>query len=177
MNTNKTLVPGPAWSSVRGHNSVGPMQPSNDKSGGLNRLLVMERLYRYGWAVDERRDDLLADCFTENAVWDAVSMGVDEIGPFTGREAVVKFLTGFQSVEDDQRRHIFTNVLVDGLTTTSAVVHAYFMLTASRNAFMTPVTVGPYRVQMLKQEDVWRIEHMTGGFDSSMGPGHGPGDS
>lgn len=59
------------------------------------------------------------------------SHGADSVGLFVGRDAVVEFLTAFWDEQTDQRRHIFTNVVVSDLTGTSGVVHTYLLLTSS----------------------------------------------
>jgi hypothetical protein len=129
--------------------------------------MIGERVHRYGWGYDERDPGQLADCFTADGVWEGSIMGADQVGPFVGRDAVVAFLAGFWDVQTDQRRHIFTNVVVDDLTGTTATAHAYLLLTASSDATMTPVTNGPYRLEMRKEEGgVWRIARLTAGFDA-----------
>ena len=158
--------PAPAWAKDVGHVVMSPMAHDTDGARGLDRVLIAERLYRYGWSYDERNRELLADCFTEDAVWEGNVMGGEIVGPHEGRDAVMEFLTGFWEIQDDQRRHIFTNVIVDDLTETTAVAHGYILLTASKDATMTPVTAGPYRLAMRKQADGWRIARLTGGFDA-----------
>jgi hypothetical protein len=88
------------------------------------------------------------------------------VGPIEGREAIADWLGEFWDQQQDQRRHIFTNVIVDDLTETSAVAHAYLLLTASSGAVMTPVTAGPYRLVMRREPDSWRIERLVAGFDA-----------
>jgi hypothetical protein len=92
--------------------------------------------------------------------------GGEGVGPFEGRDAVVEFLTGFWTVQTDQRRHIFTNVVVDELTGDGAVAHAYLLLTAATGGTMTPVTNGPYRLHLRKDAGTWRISRLVAGFDA-----------
>ncbi len=93
-------------------------------------------------------------------------MGVDTIDPHRGRGAVVEFLAGFWSIQTDQRRHIFTNVVITDLDESTAVAHAYLLLTAASNGVMAPITTGPYRLAMRREQGVWRIARLVAGFDA-----------
>jgi hypothetical protein len=162
-----TTTPGPqpAWATSAGRATVKPLV-ATDPAEAADRVMIAERVHRYGWGYDERDRALLADCFTADAVWEGSIMGGDTVGPFEGRDAVTAFLVDFWATQTDQRRHIFTNVVVDDLRGSSAVAHAYLLLTASSQATMTPVTTGPYRLTLRKEDGVWRIDRLTAGFDA-----------
>jgi ketosteroid isomerase-like protein len=132
----------------------------------LDRILVAERIYRYGWAYDEKDPGLLADCFTEDGVWEGSIMGQVDVGPFEGRAAIAEWLGAFWDEQDDQRRHIFTNVIVQDLTADTAVAHAYLLLTGASDASMATITNGPYRFELVKEEDSWRLKRLVAGFDA-----------
>ena len=163
-----TQRPQPAWASQAGQVRVQAMGADRDPGRAADRIMIGERIHRYGWGYDERNADLLADCFTTDGVWEGSIMGADGVGPFEGRQAVVAFLTEFWTVQTDQRRHVFTNVIVDALTETTAVAHAYLVLTATSDGTMTPVTNGPYRLEMRRDpaDDSWRIARLVAGFDA-----------
>lgn len=76
----KALQPKPGWATQSGF-AVPPCAPAPDTASTPDRVLAAERIYRYGWANDERDSDALIDCFTEQAVWEGWLMGVDQIGP------------------------------------------------------------------------------------------------
>jgi ketosteroid isomerase-like protein len=160
------MQPSPAWARADGRVELRPLRHDEESSRAVDRALIAERIYRYGWGYDERDRAYLADCFTDDAVWEGNVMGHQPVGPIKGREAVVDWLGEFWGQQQDQRRHIFTNVIVDELTPSSAVAHAYLLLTASAGATMTPVTAGPYRLVMRREADSWRIERLVAGFDA-----------
>ena len=160
------LNPAPGWAKVSGHAILVPLTNGVPGENGVDRFLIAERIFRYGWAYDERDRELLGDCFTSNGIWEGDIMGTTAVGPFVGREAIVEFLTGFWSDQTDQRRHIFTNIVIDGLTSHEATAHAYLLLTASSDSMMTPVTTGPYRFELVKGDDSWRLQRLVGGFDA-----------
>jgi hypothetical protein len=165
MNRTTDLRPAPAWAKAGGHSQVTALH-HRDADRAIDHVLIAERIYRYGWAFDERNPELLGDCFTEDAVWEANVMGLEPVGPYVGRAAIVQWLAGFWEIQHDQRRHLFTNVIVQDLTDTTATAHAYLMLTASADAAMTPVTAGPYRLELLREPDSWRLARMVAGFDA-----------
>lgn len=159
-----TSHPQPAWATTADHVQTKALGADSDRAA--DRVLIAERVHRYGWGYDERNRAQLADCFTADGRWEANIMGVDKVDTFEGREAVVDFLTGFWDEQTDQRRHIFTNVIVDDLEGDSAVAHAYLTLTATADATVQTVTNGPYRFTMQRDQGVWRIAHLFAGFDA-----------
>lgn len=161
-----TSHPQPAWATTADHVQTKALAADEDSSRAADRALIAERVHRYGWGYDERNRSQLAECFTTDGQWEANIMGVDRIGPFEGRDAVVDFLTEFWAEQTDQRRHIFTNVIVDDLAGDGAVAHAYLTLTATADATLQTVTNGPYRFTMQRDEGVWRIAHLYAGFDA-----------
>ncbi len=164
--TTAALQPEPAWAHNADHSRVQAVAPRDDVNETLDRLLVAERIYRYAWGYDERDAELLGACFTEDGVWKGSIMGTDPVGPFEGRAAVVEFLTGFWDLQQDQRRHIFTNVVIDQLDADTATAHAYLMLTAASDARMQPQTTGPYRFDLVRDGGVWRMKRLNAGFDA-----------
>ena len=167
MSEKSDLRPAPAWSRLAGLTKVKKLAAEPEVSRAIDRLLIAERIYRYGWAYDERDREGLGDCFSLNGVWEGLIMGLTAVGPFQGREAIVEWLTGFWAIQHDQRRHVFTNVVVDDLSGTEATAHAYLILTASADSTMAPITVGPYRLSLVKEADgVWRLSRLEAGFDA-----------
>jgi hypothetical protein len=150
------------------HAAVRPLVADTEAGPAIDRLLVAERIARYGWAYDERDREGLGDCFTEDGVWEGQIMGTDPVGPFEGRAAIVEFLTGFWDEQDDQRRHVFTNVVVDEVGPHTATAHAYLILLGSSDAAMRPLTAGPYRLHLARDphDDVWRMTRLAAGFDA-----------
>lgn len=156
-------APSPGWATRTGQSILRALpfaQSGNDHEE------IRECIYRYGWGFDERDAERLRECFAEDAVWVGNIMGEDSVGPFTGHDEIMAFLTAFWAEQNDQRRHFFTNIIFDEVTATRAHVQAYFLLTASSSETMVPMTVGPYRFEMLRIKGVWRIRELLAGFDA-----------
>ena len=135
----------------------------------LDRILIAERIARYGRAVDERDLTDLAACFTDDLVWEGVIMGVDQVGPHSGHAALAGFLTGIWAHQTDQRRHAFTNAAVDRLDDTTATASAYLQLWSSQDGATVPITTGAYRLDLIKRDGVWLIRHLVAEWDSPFG--------
>ena len=160
----KRLRPAPAWA----HRSdLIELAPPGRGPAPIDVVVeLQQRIYRYCWGFDERRTDILADCFTEDGSWEASVMGETRVGPFAGREAVVAWLTGFWPHQRDQRRHLFLNFIVDDVSEDRAIGYAYLQLMRSSNAATRLEAVGLYRFRFRRQNDGWRIESLLAGFDS-----------
>lgn len=167
MSASSASSPVPAWANATGRILLKTLRGPHADGEAIDRTLIAERIYRYGWAYDERDRALFADCFVDDSVWEGNVMGGTPVGPFVGREAIVEWNTAFWNEQDDQRRHIFSNVIVDDLDGLHATAHAYLLLTSAVHSAMTPVTTGAYRIDVLKESDAWRIKHLTSSFDAA----------
>jgi hypothetical protein len=61
---------------------------------------------------------------------------------------------------------IWEGSVITDLDESTAVAHAYLLLTAASEGVMAPITTGPYRLEMRRQEGVWRIARLLAGFDA-----------
>jgi hypothetical protein len=158
------LRPRPAW--AHGTQWIEP-GPATAAPPARDREAVVERVHRYGWAFDERRPDLLAECFVPDGVWEGSIMGTATIGPFRGREAVAGWLAGFWPTQHDQRRHLLTNTVVRDLCEDRSTVLAYLLLTSASDSSVRLETTGCYRFELAREPDgTWRITHLFAGFDA-----------
>jgi hypothetical protein len=166
-----TAHPIPGWSRTLGLSKVGPAPANPLGDPGVDRVLIMDRIARYAWGFDERDLDGLGECFTDDGVWEGWIEGTEHVGPFVGRDAIRRFMGDFFPLQADQRRHLFTNIVIDDVTASSATAHAYLLLIGSTGGQSVPVTVGPYRFDLVKDDGaVWRLSHLRGGWDSPFAP-------
>jgi hypothetical protein len=155
----------PAWGHASGLLAL-EVAAKVDLAAVPDRILLADRMSRYSWAFDERRVDLLADCFTDDATWEAHLMGRSVIGPFSGRDAVVDYMSSFWTHQVDQRRHMIMNVVVQNQSANDATVLSYHLLMSATTETIEPVTCGFYRAQMRRAADgPWRICALVAGYD------------
>jgi hypothetical protein len=163
--------PSPAWAHACGALEMRPPVRPEERSVAVERSLIVERMHRYCWGYDERRVDLLGDCFTDDAVWEGNVAGRTPVGPISGREGILDWLTGFWPHQHDQRRHMLVNSLIEEQSETDAVVLCYLLLTSAREEQVKLETIGFYRVRLSREGDAWRIAHLFAGFDAPFWPG------
>jgi hypothetical protein len=164
--SEERLRPTPAWV----HHTQGvPVEagpPPASWQDVADRLQIVERFHQYCWAFDERRDDLLRDCFTADGIWEGDAMGEARIGPFVGSDEVHGWLTRFWTRQRDQRRHIPLNTLVHEQTADTATLVAYLLLMGASDAAVRVETTAVYHLSLIKEAGVWRITHLCAYFDA-----------
>ena len=161
----------PAWAHSAGILSLRDSLAPADACAVADRQLFTERIARYCWAYDERRLKALADCFTEDGVWEGNVLGRIQVGPFNGRQRIVQWLSGFWPHQHDQRRHMILNTIVEEQSADTAVTLSYLLLMSSDARSVKLETSGFYRVAYRRVDATWLIERLTGGFDAPFWPG------
>jgi ketosteroid isomerase-like protein len=157
-----TTGPRPGWASATGHVALPPAA-----SGNAAGWQIAERIARYGWAFDERDRSALAECFTDDGVWRGLIMGTEPVGPHVGASTIATWLAGFWDTQTDQRRHVFTNVVIGEFDGLQAKAHAYLTLFGSQDGTTRMITTGPYRFTLRQTGDgQWRIAMLDAGFDA-----------
>ncbi len=154
----------PAWAHSVGALALGgPAPVPTDWQTLADRMMVCESASRYAMTYDERRTDVMRELFTEDVVFAYCTSG-GGYGETAGREEVIAWLEGIMATQDDQRRHLCGNLVVEQLDATDAVVTCYFSLTAAA-ATAELVTSGFYRFTLRKPADRWLISHVYDGLD------------
>jgi SnoaL-like domain len=172
-------LPVPAWGHGRGvldlqiqsafesaFASTSPPRPPE-----LERALLEERPARYCWGYDERRLDVLEDCFTEDAVWLGTVAGGDAVGPLQGREAIVRWLTEFWPHQHHQARHVLMNTVIESVDAQTASTLSYLLLASARRGRAKIETTGFYRMSLVSTAGDWKIARLFAGFDAPFWPG------
>ena len=136
---------------------------ASDLNTLANRDYARETAIRYSYAYDERRLDVLEQLLAPDA---AFSLTIGGGGDFTvsGRQAVIDWLADIMSSQADQRRHVISNVIVEELTATTAVVVTYLTI-FSVEAVAALATTGFYRFSLTKADSKWLIDHILDGLD------------
>ena len=160
---------GPAWAHECGAAALSSGPPAAGVDSPASALA--EPLSRYCWAYDERRREMLAECFSPDGVWEGVVAGGQAVGPFRGRERIIEWLAGFWPHQREQRRHVLNNFLVDSRSDSEAEIYAYLQLYSARDGAVKLETTGFYRAELLADEGSWRIRRLYAGFDVPFWPG------
>src|SRR3712207_4267190 len=115
-------------------------------------------LNRYSIAYDDNDMTEMADTFTEDAVMTLRIGDGDLIGPFEGKDAIMKLMVDSLASQTDQRRHVTTNMVVrseDGTTTT---VSSYLTLISVENGAARVLSTARYDDELRRGDDgAWRF--------------------
>jgi len=131
-----------------------------DDTGMLNTV------YEYAYALDEKRFDLFADCFTEQAIIDIrVYDAAVPVPHLEGRSAIVEFFETGRAPHRDRRRHVITNVRVERRGD-SAQVHSYVVLYSTEKEVTQLLCTGQYVDDLVVEDGRWRIQKKLIDLDS-----------
>ncbi|SEO53776.1 nuclear transport factor 2 family protein [Trujillonella endophytica] len=115
-------------------------------------------LNRYSIAYDQNDMAEMADTFADSAVLTMRIGGGDLIGPFEGKEAVMKLMTDSLASQSDQRRHVTTNLAVRKETADSASVESYLTLISIQDGKAVLLSTALYQDELVKEADgAWRF--------------------
>ena len=108
---------------------------------------VSQLFSTYAWAMDARDFDLFEGVFAEDASFVVSIAGTVAAGPFEGRSALVDFIRSTTLDQQDQRRHVITNVRLgdDGGAT------AILSLLVVDSGVLTLKSCGVYRVELAEE--------------------------
>ena len=119
---------------------------------------VNELLARAAFALDERRDEMLARCFTTDATFTLRIAGGDLIGPFEGRDGIMGLMRGAWAEQKDVRRHVVSNAFIDARADDGTLtVVSYLTLLSTANGEITLVSAGVYRDDVVAGSDGWQL--------------------
>lgn len=163
--------PTPAWGHAVGALAMRRPIVPQERSPAIERCLITERPSRYCWGYDERRADLLGECFTQEAVWEGTVAGAQRVGPLTGREKIIDWLTEFWPHQHHQPRHVLLNTVIEEQSENYARTLSYLLLTTARRGEVALSTTGFYRLELARVGGSWQIVHLFAGFDAPFWPG------
>ncbi len=120
------------------------------------KLAIHELLGRAALAYDERDMPTLESGFSVNANLSMRIAGGDLIGPFEGREAIMKLFTDSMAEQTDVRRHVVSNIFFDE-SGEHPVAISNLTLFATEDGEISLLTAGIYRDTMVQEDGRWCI--------------------
>jgi ketosteroid isomerase-like protein len=113
------------------------------------------------WALgyDERDVPRMVDCFTPDATMVLNIGGTEILGPFEGRDAVIGHMTEHHAIQEDQRRHVVTNPVVEPVSEHEAKVTSYLTLLVTDGDGVRLQATGVYRDRFVRGDRGWRIAY------------------
>ena len=130
------------------------------------KLAIHELLGRSALAYDERDLSTLESGFAPDASLSMRIAGGDLIGPFEGREAIMKLFTDSMAEQSDVRRHVVSNIFFDE-SDEDPIAISNLTLVATENGEITLLTAGIYRDTLVQFDGNWCISHRHIELDKS----------
>ena len=130
------------------------------------KLNIHELLGRAALAYDERDMTTLEAGFAASANMSMRIAGGDLIGPFEGRDAIMKLFTDSMATQTDVRRHVVSNIFFDE-SGADPVAISNLTLVATENGEIQLLTAGIYRDTMVQEKGNWRIANRHIELDKS----------
>ncbi|MFT3866652.1 MAG: nuclear transport factor 2 family protein [Solirubrobacterales bacterium] len=167
--TPQATLPEQAWAHKTGKIDLGPQRPIPAASDPLDRLAIAEAFSRFGIAHDEARLDILATCFTADAVLEVVEGSAEPLALMEGREAILAGIGSVITQQQDQRRHCMANVVIDRLDGEEARALAYGFVSVAADGLSLGASV-VYSGDLRREADgAWRFTRFLIGMDNYAG--------
>lgn len=134
-----------------------------------DRAVIQELFARYAIAYDERRLDVLRDCFTEDGVYQ-VQMGSRVLARFEGADQAVAGMSSvMQEQGPDQRRHVMTNLVLHpaGDGAVSAIAYATVIVTTDAGPALGAAAI--YGTTVIRDAGTWKFRKVMLGMDGYAG--------
>jgi hypothetical protein len=129
----------------------------NQTMKSSDKLAIHELLSRAAYSFDERQLDVLGECYTVDASMLVDITGVGEVGPFSGREAIMELMANTLDAQTDVRRHVVSNFFFESEDKKKARVVSNLVVTAVENGVINVIISGVYKDGVKKSNGVWRI--------------------
>lgn len=127
-------------------------------SGGTpDRGAIEDVLNKYAIAYDENDMGTMADCFTPGAVMTLRVQDGDLVGPFEGRDAIVKLMRDSLASQTDQRRHLVSNMVIRAASMVAVSVESYLTLISIEGKTLTVLSTARYEDQLVHDGSAWRF--------------------
>jgi SnoaL-like domain len=124
--------------------------------GVEQKLAIHELLGRAALAYDERDIPALESGLAEQATLTMRIAGGDLIGPFEGRDQIMKLYTDSMAAQSDVRRHIVSNIFFES-TGEQPVAISNLTLVATENGEIQLLSAGLYRDTLVEEDGSWRL--------------------
>ncbi len=124
-----------------------------------DKLAIHELLSRAAYGFDQRKLDVLKQCFTVDASMLVNITGSGEVGPFEGREAIMQLMSDTLAAQTDVRRHVISNFFFEAEGNSAATVVSSLVVSSVENGEINVIISGIYRDEVVIEDGDWRISH------------------
>ncbi len=122
-----------------------------------DRLAIENVLATWALGYDDRRPELMERCFTADATMTLHIGDAETMGPYVGRDEVMRHFTDHHEIQTDQRRHVVTNVTLELDEPTEARTTSVLTLFVVEGGAVRVQATGVYRDHFVEEDGGWRI--------------------
>lgn len=124
-----------------------------------DRAAIEDLANRYSLAYDTADLETLESVFTEDATFSMVIAGGDKIS-FGPRDAIMKLMRDSLSSQTDQRRHVNTNLIVEGTEDGVTRTKHYLSLFGTENGVINLLSAGLYSSEIVEEAGALRFRSL-----------------
>ena len=130
-----------------------------------DRQAIADLFSEYAWALDAKDWDLLRQVFHEDASLTLELTGADTVGPIAPGAEVVGFISSTSEGQDDQRRHVLTNLRYESEGEQDAVVTATLTLLVTADGELSVQSTGVFRTELVLEAGRWQFREFRLALD------------
>ncbi len=116
-------------------------------------------LGKAGWAYDQGHLDYLESILTEDAVFTLSIDGQGQVGNFEGRDTIMGLYRGASESQEDQRRHVVSNIFFEDETDSSVTAVSYLTLISISDGALNVISSGVYTDKVELVDGQWLIRN------------------
>jgi hypothetical protein len=124
-----------------------------------DRSAIEDLANRYSLAYDTADLETIEKAFTEDATFSMVIAGGDKIS-FGPRDAIMKLMGDSMSSQTDQRRHVNSNLIVEGTEGGVTRTKHYLSLFATENGEISLLSAGLYSSEIVEEDGTLRFRSL-----------------
>jgi ketosteroid isomerase-like protein len=144
----------------RANSYLPSLRPNQVILDPAEQLSVHQTLARYAFALDQHDLEALGTVLTQDVTWTFRIADATDIGPIVGRGAILELVRHTTEAEVDQRRHNLVNIAIHSADASTALVHAYLMLTSNAGGGASLIATGFCTFELQHTEGEWRIAEL-----------------
>ena len=118
---------------------------------------ISELLSRAAFAYDEKDIEMLSASFSVDAQFTMRIADGDLVGPFEGREGIMKLMIDSMDQQTDKRRHVISNIFFESSQDNNVSVVSNLTLFATENGEIQLLSAGIYHDSVVKINDNWEV--------------------
>lgn len=155
--------PRPGWASDSGAVALAPPSGVGAARGPEERA-VEAVIATLCWALDERHERVLGECFAAGAVLERRVELTRDLPTVMGREQIAAALARNPRRKVGQLRHFLSGTVFERLADGEATVLSRLLVTSAGRGSGIAAT-GYQRARLAREGAVWRIVHLEVGYD------------